>query len=107
MKNVIFIFENEIVDVWENRRKVEVEEELVTADGEVILGFPGEILIIDASIDYKNKTIDELRKLANQEQDSEQLQEKINDLEQKISQLESIIQQLLSKESGGEDGMEL
>jgi len=108
MKNVIFIFENEIVDVWENRRKVEVEKELVTADGEVILGFPGEILIIDASIDYHNKTIEELRELATEQNpDPEELQEKVTDLEQKISQLESIIQQLLSKESGGEDGMEL
>lgn len=101
MKHVIFISNDQIVDVWENRQNVKLEEQLLNADGEVILGFPGEILIIDASIDYKNKTIDELRELANQEQDSEQLQEKINDLEQKIAQLEAVIQQLLNQENGG------
>lgn len=102
MKHVIFISNDQIVDVWENRQNVKLEEQLLNADGEVILGFPGEILIIDASIDYKNKTIDELRELANQEQDSsEQLQEKINDLEQKIAQLEAAIQQLLNQENGG------
>ena len=108
MKNVIFIFENEIVDVWENRRKVEVEEELITADGEVILGFPGEVLIIDATVDYKSKTIAELRQLATEQNpDPEELQEKVTDLEQKIAQLEAIIQQLMTQESGGGNGVEL
>lgn len=100
MKHVIFIYKNKIVDVWENRQNVNFEEQLLNADGEVVLGFPGEILIIDASIDYKNKTIDELRELDGKEPDREELQSKITDLEQKITQLEGIIEKLLGKESG-------
>lgn len=100
MKHVIFIYKNKIVDVWENRQNVNFEEQLLNADGEVVLGFPGEILIIDASIDYKNKTIDELRELDGREPDREELQSKITDLEQKITQLEGIIEKLLEKESG-------
>lgn len=100
MKHVIFIYKNKIVDVWENRQNVKLEEQLLNADGEVVLGFPGEILIIDASIDYKNKTIDELRELDGREPDREELQSKITDLEQKITQLEGIIEKLLEKESG-------
>lgn len=100
MKHVIFIYKNKIVDVWENRQNVNFEEQLLNADGEVVLGFPGEILIIDASIDYKNKTIDELRELDGKEPDREELQSKITDLEQKITQLEGIIEKLLEKESG-------
>lgn len=100
MKHVIFIYKNKIVDVWENRQNVKLEEQLLNADGEVTLGFPGEILIIDANIDYKNKTIDELRELDGKEPDREELQSKITDLEQKITQLEGIIEKLLEKESG-------
>src|SRR5690554_2281469 len=100
MKHVIFIYKNKIVDVWENRSDVNFEDKLLEADREVILGFPGEILIIDASIDYKNKTIDELRELDGKEPDREELQSKITDLEQKITQLEGIIEKLLEKESG-------
>jgi len=69
MKHVIFIYKNKIVDVWENRSDVKFEDKLLEADREVVLGFPGEILIIDASIDYKNKTIDELRELDGKEPD--------------------------------------
>lgn len=100
MKHVIFIYKNKIVDVWENRSDVKFEDKLLEADREVILGFPGEILIIDASIDYKNKTIDELRELDGKEPDREELQSKITDLEQKITQLEGVIEKLLEKESG-------
>jgi len=100
MKHVIFIYKNKIVDVWENRSDVKFEDKLLEADREVVLGFPGEILIIDASIDYKNKTIDELRELDGKEPDHEELQSKITDLEQKITQLEGIIEKLLEKESG-------
>ena len=100
MKHVIFIYKNKIVDVWENRSDVKFEDKLLEADREVVLGFPGEILIIDASIDYKNKTIDELRELDGREPDREELQSKITDLEQKITQLEGIIEKLLEKESG-------
>lgn len=100
MKHVIFIYKNKIVDVWENRSDIKFEDKLLEADREVVLGFPGEILIIDASIDYKNKTIDELRELDGKEPDREELQSKITDLEQKITQLEGIIEKLLEKESG-------
>jgi len=100
MKHVIFVFENEIVEVWENRSSVEIDGKLVKADGEVILGFPGEIIVVDASVDYKTKTIEELRQLAAAETNPEELEAKVKTLEQRIAELEALIQQL-TQESGG------
>jgi len=100
MKHVIFVFENEIVEVWENRSSVEIEGKLVKVDGEVILGFPGEIIVVDASVDYKTKTIEELRQLAAAETNPEELEAKVKTLEQRIAELEALIQQL-TQESGG------
>lgn len=100
MKHVIFIKKEKIVEVWENVKNVAIDGDLINADGEIILGFPGEVIVIDATIDYKNKTIDELRELNGQEPEQEDLQEKIIDLEQKVAQLEEMIQQIITANSG-------
>lgn len=79
-KHVVFVANDQIVDVWENCNRVEVAENNIKTDKGLVMGYRGEFLVVDSTVNPYTTPVADLRTM-DQKSEFEPIANRIQKLE--------------------------